>query len=167
MNSLSSKSVHGVWGQQCTFAPRSSSQMPRAAGTEAFRTTCTLLVFFSLFSLAHSFSPTCTSYSFFSFQFLPIQTIHHTCQRLQGHYLICNLYSSMFCLLQQVQISWGSTLVMHEIVHTAWQLCLLYTSQIRVCNSSRRIWIFFQHESTCRLLQSWPQVEMLLSLWRC
>lgn len=47
-----------------------------------------------------------------------------------------------------------------------WTLCLLYTGQMRVCNSPRRIWVFFQHESAHPLLQSWHQVEMLLSLWR-
>ena len=99
---------------------------------------------------------------FFFFQFLPFQTTQCTCQRPHEHQLASALHSSKALLGADTSIpgfhtgnTWG-----HWLCSTAVSSSV---GQMRVYKNPRKIWVFFQHESTCLFLQCLHQVEMLLS----
>ena len=110
---------------------------------------------FSFFSFSPYLSPfpSLTSYSFFSSNFF-LSTPHSVPTRGAMSISWSLIYTPTRLCLEQIQISWGSTQVTHEIIHTALQLCFPYAGQMRVYKNLRRIWVFFQHESTCPFLQS-------------
>lgn len=130
--------------------------MPPAAGTEAFPTTCSFSYWLSSYPSPYPPLLLVLLTPFFPSNFFLSRpyTIRARGPRSITWFAVYTRLM-MLCLLQQVQIPWGSALVTHEIIHTAWWLCLPYTAQVRVRDSPRRIWVLSRHALFSRADTRW------------